>query len=58
MADLYRVIYNTSGPEGEKAVVVSATSEKNAADAAKNADINHKGHITATVLQHNIITGS
>ena len=57
MADLYRVIYVNKGGQSQVVSVV-ATSDKNAADAAKSADTGHQQHITATVFMHNIITGS
>lgn len=57
MADLYRVIYVDKGGQNQSANVV-ATSEANAIAALKTSDTNHKMHGTATVIAHNIITGS
>lgn len=58
MADLYRVIYVAKRSDNQKSVVVSATSAANAVSAAITNDADHKQHISATVIQQNIIAGS
>jgi len=58
MADLYKVNYVSKRGLAAKTVVVSATTEKNAVDAAKTADADFSQHVTASVIQHNIIVGS
>jgi len=57
MADLYRVIYVNKSKE-QVAVMVSATSEKNAVAAAKSNDANFQTHATATAQGISIIAGS
>jgi hypothetical protein len=58
MADLYRVIYDSTGPAPTTVLYVTATSLANAIAAVKAADTKHKNTVTATVIQHNIVTGS
>lgn len=58
MADLYRVVYVSKRGQNQKAVVVSATTEANAISAASSADTDYKQHVSANIVQHNIIAGS
>jgi hypothetical protein len=58
MAHLYRVVYETKGPQHSMSVMVSATTEANAIAAAKAADKNFISPITTTQQAQNIISGS
>lgn len=58
MADVYRVIYTATGPEHQKAVNVSASSQANAIAAAKTNDKLFKDLITAGITSHNVVAGS
>lgn len=61
MADLYKVVYPSSGGQPQKTSFVTATSLANAIAAVKTNDTTHKidtQHITAVILHHNIIAGS
>ena len=58
MADLYRVVYVSTGSQPHQAVNVSATSEANAIAAAKAGDSSHKQHVSASIIARNIIVGS
>jgi hypothetical protein len=61
MADLYQVVYRSSGGQDFKTAFVTATSTANAVAAVKSADPGHKidsSHIGITVLHHNVTAGS
>lgn len=58
MADLYRVTYECSRSQKDKAVNVSATSAANAVAAAKTADASFKVAVDAHVVLHSVVSGS
>lgn len=58
MADLYRIVYVSTGGNQHGVVYVTATSLANAIAASKSNDATHKQNVSATVMQHNIVSGS
>jgi hypothetical protein len=58
MADVYKVTYNRNKSSENETVNVSATSLANAVAAAKTNDSSFKQHVSATVIMHNVVSGS